>query len=269
MGMPFFGGGEGPRTNGSGEYKCEGVKPGKYTIHLTHPSRAMPWEAELEVGEGEQRYDIELPIAIVEGRITGPDGKPVVGARISAERKQEKSESREMVFSFAVAGDDGDAMTFGGSGGGEPQRTDADGRYTLRGLLTDADLVVHVTHKDYKPTNSETFRCAPDQTVRGIDVKLAQGGILEVRVMRGGKPVSGVLVNAYHKGKDGTDDNQQTEFTGPAGVARFSGLEPGDWEFNAVDVAAAGELGTPPPEGPRQQVKLAAGVATKVDHELP
>jgi protocatechuate 3,4-dioxygenase beta subunit len=265
MSMPFFGGQDGPRTNGSGEYKCEGVKPGKYTVHVTHPARAMGWEGELEVGEGELRYDIELPIAIVEGRVTGPDGKPIAGARVSVERAQAETRQTQMVFSVAIAGDSGDVMSFGGSGGAEPVRTDADGRYTLRGLLTGTDLVVHVTGKEFTPANSEKFRVAPDQTLRGIDVHPKQGGNLEVRITRAGQPAGGVLVNAYHKSKDGSE-NQQSDVSGAGGVARFSGLEPGEWEYSVTDLSATD--GNAPPESERKPVKIAPGETSKADHEL-
>ncbi len=266
--MPFFGGQNGPRTNGSGEYKQEGVKPGKYSVHVTHPSRAMGWEGELEVAEGELRYDIELPIAIVEGRVLAPDGKPIAGARISAERAQEKSAQTQMVFNVVMAGDNGDVMSFGGSGGGEAVRSDADGRYTLRGLLTDTDLVVHATGKDFSPANSEKFRCAPDQTVRGIDVHPKQGGILEVHVTRAGQAATGVLVNAFHKGKDGTEDNQQSEMTGPGGVAHFTGLEPGEWEYSVTDFSASPDTNAEPQESPRKAVEIKPGETSKSEHEL-
>ena len=267
MGMPFFGGGNGPRTNGSGEYKIEGKKPGKYTIHVSHPSRAMNWDGELELAEGEQRFDIELPIAIVEGRVTGPDGKPIAGARVSAEKFQEKGDSQQtMVMSFAVAGDSGDVMSFGGSGGAEPVRTDSDGRYTLRGLLTDTDLVVHVTGKEFSPANSEKFRCAPDQTVRGIDVSTKQAGLLEVRVTRAGQPAAGVLVEAHHKGKDGKDDNQ-SEVTGADGSAHFAGLEPGTWEYDVLDISNPD--GNPDPQpSERKPVEVKPGETAKAAHEL-
>jgi hypothetical protein len=268
MGMPFLGGQNGPRTNGSGDYRQEGLKPGKYTIQVSHPARAMGWEGELEVGEGEQRFDVDLPIAIVEGRVTGPDGKPVVGARVSAERAQEKTQDTQVVFGISLAGDNGDVMSFGGSGGAEPVRTDSDGRYTLRGLLTDTDLVVHVTAKDISPANSEKFRCAPDQTVRGIDVKVKQGGILELHVTRAGQPASGVLVNAFHKGKDGKEDNQQSEVTGPGGIARFSGLEPGEWEYTVLDLSNA-DAQPGGQESPRKPIQVSAGGTTKAEHPLP
>jgi len=268
MNMPLFGGQNGPRTNGSGEYTQAGLKPGKYTVQVSHPARSMNWEGELEVTEGEQRYDVELPIAIVEGRILGPDGKPVAGARITAERAQEKGERQTMMaFSVAIAGDSGDVMSFGGSGGAEPVRSDADGRYTLRGLLTDTDLVVHVSGKDFSPANSEKFRCAPDQTVRGIDVKVKQGGILEVRVRRAGQPATGVLVSAFHKAKDGSNDSQQSEMTGPGGIARFTGLEPGEWQFSVNDFSNP-DASPDEPESARTPVEIKPGETSKVDHDL-
>lgn len=268
LGMPFFGGGNGPRTNGSGEYKCEGVKPGKYTVHVTHPSRAMAWDGELEVTEGEQRFDVELPIAIVEGRITGPDGKPIAGARVSAEKAKEGGEQQvQMVIGLSMAGD-GDVMSFGGSGGAEPVRTDADGRYTLRGLLTDTELVVHVTGKDFSPANSEKFHCAPDQTVRGIDVQVKQAALLDVRVTRAGQPASGVLVEVFHKSKAG-DENQQSEMTGADGVAHFTGLEAGTWEYTVLDFNSPSPAGSEPPApSERKPVELKAGTTAKAEHEL-
>lgn len=270
-GMPFFGGQEGPRTNGSGEYKAEGLKPGRYTVQISHPGRAMDWEGELDVREEETRYDVELPIAVVEGRVTAPDGKPIAGARVSAERAQSgQSQDRQMVVSMVVASNDGgDAFSFGGSAGAEPVRTDADGRYTLRGLLTDTDLVVHVQGKDFSPTNSAKFRVAPDQTLRGIDIQAKQGANLDVHVTRAGQPARNVLVNAYHTGKDGNQD-QQSEMTGPGGVAHFTGLEPGDWEYSVTDITgeAAPDANSSPTESPRKPVVLKPGETAKADSEL-
>ncbi|MBK7645492.1 MAG: carboxypeptidase regulatory-like domain-containing protein [Planctomycetes bacterium] len=265
--MPFFGGGGGQRTNGNGEYKLENVKPGKYTIHVSHPSRAMTWDGELEVTEGDLRYDAELPVSIVEGRVLGPDGKGIAGARVSCERAKAKTEERQMVFSIAISGDNGDAMTFGGSGGGEAQRTDAEGNYTLRGVLTDTDIVVHATSKDFSPANSEKFRVVADQTLRGIDVHPKQGGILDVHVTRAGQPVRNALVNASHKDKDGNEDSQQTEMTGPGGIAHFAGLEPGDWEYSVDELT---DVGDSPDSTPKQSktVVVTAGQTNQVEHEL-
>ncbi len=267
-GMGLFGNQNAPKSSGSGEYKIEGVKPGKYVLSVTHPTRSMPWEGEVEVREGETRFDVDLPIAVVEGRVTGPDGKPIAGARVRAERFAEESGQVDQMVSvvMAVSGDDGGAFAFG-NGASETERTDADGRYTLRGVVTGADLKVHVTGKDLQPGSSAKFRVAPDQTLRGIDLVLKQGGAVELTVMRGGQPVRNAMVNGTHKGASG--DNQQSESTGPGGVARFTGLEPGDWDFSIEDFSNLGPDSTQPPPPEHRTVKIEAGQTQKVRVDLP
>lgn len=267
-GMNPFGGGSAHKTSGSGEYRIEGVKPGKYVLSLTHPSRSMPWEAELEVREGEQRFDVDLPIAIVEGRVTGPDGKPIAGARVRAERFQGDAPQEERVMSvvMTVAGDDGGAFAFG-NGASETERTDADGRYTLRGVLTDTELKVHVNGKDLQPGSSEKFRVAPDQTLRGIDLVLKQGGALEVTVMRAGQPVRNAFVNAVRKSESG--GSTQSETTGPGGVARFTGLEPGEWEVSVEDFSNMSPENSQPPTPEKRSAAVEAGKTQKLRVDLP
>lgn len=268
-GMNLFGGGSAHKSSGSGEYRIEGIKPGKYVLSVTHTTRSMPWETELEVREGEQRFDVDLPIAIVEGRVTGPDGKPIAGARVRAERFQGDSPQEERVMSvvMSVAGDEGGAFAFG-NGASETERTDADGRYTLRGVLTDTDLKVHVNGKDLQPGSSEKFRVAPDQTLRGVDLVLKQGGALEVTVMRAGQPVRNAFVNAVRHGDTG--GSGQSETTGPGGVARFTGLEPGEWELSIEDYSnLSPDNGAQPPPPEKRSAVVEAGKTQKLRVDLP
>src|SRR5439155_14266413 len=141
--MPFMDDGVKGETNAKGEYTIEKVRTGDYRVVVTHPSRAMSWEGEARVGNGTNRSNFELPLAIVEGRVTGEDKKPIAGVRVHAERDASGDEpKRSMSFSIVMDAGDGPSAFFGGSGGGGSVVTDAEGRYRLRGVTPDVELTV-------------------------------------------------------------------------------------------------------------------------------
>jgi len=260
--MPFFDEGTKAETDGAGEYVLENVTVGEYVFSVTHPSRAMAHEIELRVGSGETRENVDLPLSILEGRVTNEEGKGVAGLRIRAE-KQSSGDGVVREFMFAMDAGDG-PVSFGGGGGGQVT-TDADGRYKLRGVSAETDLAVVATGQGIQRQQSEVVRVPVDATRSGVDLVVSQGASLEVSCRRpDGSPATPCEVRAEFQGEG--DSDSKFEITRGDGKARFQGLKPGSWRITARD------LGTRPDERERapaeQTVELKIGPTKTITMEV-
>jgi hypothetical protein len=270
--LAFLGGGQSDQTDGQGEYVHDRIDAGHYRVTVTHPSRLMPWEGEVEVNPGENRFDIELPLAILEGRVTGEGGKPLAGVRVRAERVRDDADGSPRVRQrfMAVMRTEGDGepdVAFGGAGSGQSVTTDSDGKYKLRGVLPDVDLVVKAEAKDAQPGQSEKVRVASDQTKSNVDLQLERGGACEVSlVRRDGKPGGSCMVLATFEGDGGVEP--RNEFSGARANVKLGGLKPGRWRLH-VDPLGAFATGDERPAIPEQTVDVKAGETATARFELP
>jgi protocatechuate 3,4-dioxygenase beta subunit len=267
--MPFGQEGRETRTDGRGEYLFDGVEEGEYRLEIQHSTRAMTHEAEARVREGETKLDVDLPVAIVEGRVTAKDGKPIAGVRVRAERAPAEGETRRRSIGFAVMitddGGDEPEITMGASGGGTPATTDAEGRYTLRGVVPDVDLVVHATGKEVQPAKSEPFKVAPDGVKKNVDLSLEDGGAIEISVRRAGNGAPGRFLARATPSEGG---EPKIQMIGPGGATRISGLKPGRWHVVLDPLMGPAEGGG---EGQKleQDVEVVVGQSAKASFESP
>ncbi|HTF90354.1 MAG TPA: carboxypeptidase regulatory-like domain-containing protein, partial [Planctomycetota bacterium] len=118
--MPFGGGGPRAKSDGEGRYRFEKVDPGSYELVVRHATRAMPMRFPIEVEVSGLEYDIDLPISILEGRVSDGENQPVAGAKVWAERKTVGDNRRRMV-SIVAGGDEG-GMVFDSSAGLDQSR---------------------------------------------------------------------------------------------------------------------------------------------------
>jgi protocatechuate 3,4-dioxygenase beta subunit len=266
LSLPMLGGG-GPQaeTDGEGRYRLEGVEPGEYTLRVRHSSRAMAAEVELVVGDADVRRDVDLSVAIIEGSVTDGAGQPLAGVRVWPERaRPEGSPQTLRVMAFATT--DGGGATFsldGGGFGAVQARTDADGRYQLRGVAPDVELQVRAEGEGVQPARSEELRLAHDEVRRNVDLVLATAGRIEVQAFRAdGSPARNVLVTA--EPAEGTAGEQQVELVGDDGRVVLDSLAPGTWRLTARTVGP--EETAPIPE---QSVVVVAGEQAQATFNVP
>jgi hypothetical protein len=270
--LAFLGGSPGDQTDSQGLYAIEGVEVGRYTVRITHASRFMPWEGEKELEAGENEYDVDLPVAIVEGQVTGPDGKPLAGVRVEAERAPDDSgggrRTERRVMAFVATSDGGEPeMAFGGGARGPTVTTDAEGKYRLRGVVPDVDLVVKAKAKDAQPGKSGRLRVAPAETRTGVDLRLEVGGAIEVTLVRaGGQPASSCMVRATFEGAG--DVEPRNEFSGSKGTVKLTGLKPGRWRVHVESFATLPGDGERPAI-PDQTVEVTASQTGTARFEIP
>jgi len=268
--LPFLSGGASAVTNASGDYVLAGNVVGEYELVVGHPSRAMKWTSAVDVRTGAVRFDVDLPLATIEGRVSDEAGKPIEGAKVTVERVkkaevEERGEDVEMQVVMLASGDEeGEIVSFGGEDA-PVVKTDADGRYKLRGVTPAVPLQVVASGKDFQPTRSARIELTNDQTVTGFDLTCKPGGAVEVTVRRlDGRAVSGAVVRAELVGGDAAP---KTLFTGPEGRAMFQGLAPGRWKLTcgrtAFDPSARDAKATP------REVDVRSGRTEKLVFDMP
>ncbi len=267
--MMFLGsGGPEAQSDGRGRYALENVRSGDYTLTVSHPSRQMPAEFELSVGAQDMSYDVNLGVAIVEGRVTGSDGKPLAGVKVTIEPHQAGGSRRVSMIRMVMDNGDEEATVLDGMPGAtKPVRTDDDGRYALRGVSVERELVVKAEAKDLRPAKSEPFTMHDNEVKRGVDLRLERAGRIEVTAFKAdGTPASMVMITARLEGD--ADAEPQSGFIQQNGKTKLDSLAPGRWKVTAQSMDSTGP-GAPRPAPLEQTVEVKADEATPVRFDLP
>jgi hypothetical protein len=265
----FLGGGSNAVTNSSGEYVLDGLTVADYRVTITHASRAMSWEGETSLREGPNRYDVELPVAIVEGRISGEDKKPLAGVKVRAERARNEDNGQTRSTRVVVLASEvgGEAMSFTDDGGAPPVITDSEGRYRLRGVTPEVGLNVVASSPGVQTARSDRIKLAPDQTLTGVDLVLKLGANVEVVTRRpDGKGSSGCIVTA--RALDDEQTEPKTQFVGSTGRVTFSGLQPGHWRFSCQKPGFNQGPGEQT-QIPDQEIEVKVGTPRTVTFDVP
>jgi len=259
---PFFDEGDKADTDGAGEYLLENVSVGEYVLSVTHPTRVMAHEIEVRVGSGETRENVDLTISIVEGRVTDEEGQAAAGVRIEVERRSGSSGTGRQ---FVIAMDTGDGVISFGGNGATQVTTGADGRYKLRGVPADTDLIVIASGQGVQRTESDVVRVPLNGTRSGVDLEVKKGAALEVTCRRpDGSPATPCEVRAELQAED--DSDTKFEITRGDGKARFQGLKPGRWRIVARDLASGPDDRERAPV--EQTVEIAVGRPNLVTLEM-
>ncbi|MEQ1893615.1 MAG: carboxypeptidase-like regulatory domain-containing protein, partial [Planctomycetota bacterium] len=250
--FPGMGGGPSAKSDGEGRYRIPDVKEGRYVLKVEHPTRRMPQSFPLEIRAGSNTYDVELALSILEGRVTDAEGKGVAGVRVWPERKQEEDGPRAVGGRMLMVIDDGDGANMLDSGQfGQRAFTDAEGRYTLRGVESDVELVVKAEGDAVQPGSSEAVRVAPDEVRGGVDLRLDVAGSIKVETkLADGSPGRFQVVQASYLDDSEMPVEPKFAFV-QSGSTTLKGLKPGRWKIN-VRSANAG----PPSQGGGQDQEV-------------
>jgi protocatechuate 3,4-dioxygenase beta subunit len=265
--LPGFGGGGGPeaKSDGEGRFRFDDVKEGRYTVVVEHPTRRMPQEFPLELREGENTFDVDLPLAVLSGRVLDVDRKPLAGVEVWPERKQPSGERAMMAVRMVIADDGGGGGVIESGQFGSKARTDAEGRYTLRGVTSDVDLVVKAEGESVQPGQSETVRLAPNEVKEGVDLTLEAAGSIRVEAkLADGSPARFQLVQAEFLGEADPPLRPAFGFL-QQGSTELKGLKPGRWRVNVRKAQGGPGNGDP---GQDKEVEVEAGVQASAAFEV-
>ncbi len=170
-------------TDHRGEYRIESRRAGEYLALVHHPDRRMASEFRVVLGSGDQVQDFVLDANAIEGRITDPDGRPLVGVRIGVNRT-EPSMEMEAPQSIVLAEDDlgNPSVDWRAGAGSREARTDAQGQYVLRGLIENSGLFVFCQGDEVENKSSDPIVLAPGEIRRGVDFVLRRAGRIRVEI---------------------------------------------------------------------------------------
>lgn len=159
------------RTDSEGRFTVSDVEPGEITVMAWAEGYLRDAMVHLDVAPGGRIDGVEItlhPGATVSGQVTGPDGEPLIQARVHLVRQDSPRSP-------------GDGM----------ELTDGDGRYRLDGIAT-GPQTFGAHHGDHPPTVRD-LEVRPGEN--RLDFRLETGSRVSGRVLdSGGSPVAGVAV---------------------------------------------------------------------------
>ncbi len=259
-----FGGEGGVRTDADGRFEFDDEAVGEMRLEVEHPMRAMPARYELELDPGDNEVELDLDVSVVRGRVVDPDGRPVVGAAIQAHRVESGSARRS---EFVMISTGGATFTAGG-GVGDPVRTDADGRYELRGVAAGVQLRLACDPSGPYLEDAELVVDALDPgEEREVErLELDGGGALRVTVRSAGAtPLEFCNVTIRRTDDDG-DEESESRFQQGEGAVLFEGVAKGAW---TVTVESHTPSSSGPVRGEPREAEVRANEVTEVEVVLP
>ncbi len=239
-------------TDGRGEFRFDAVTQGKYELRVSHPTRVMDDRFDAEVEAVDTRFEMDLPVTLIEGRVLTPTGEPAKGARVSARRPKAKGQGMQSIGVVMVGSTAGDSQIFSSDADlTDPVRTDGTGRYSLRGVAGGVELIVTAQSDDDGSVESRPMVVDAGTLTQSVDLRFAEAGTVTVFVE---DAVEGVMVMGSRPDGGAPKLQQAVE-----GRAVFKGLPPG---LHVFDLIGGPGLGTVEPE--RHEVELEAGEEREV-----
>jgi protocatechuate 3,4-dioxygenase beta subunit len=173
------GSGRSARTAADGSYQLRDLPAGTHRLRVTARSRTMPAVVVVQLRAGENQFDVDLEVALVRGVVRGADGQPLAGATVRVGPARDSARDQDPMAIVADVMPGGVEMLAGATGG-RSTKTDAEGRYELRGVQAGVRLQVHAAAKGWAATTSAPLEVAPGGVLDGIDLQLLRAGRIQV-----------------------------------------------------------------------------------------
>ncbi|MCH2107418.1 MAG: hypothetical protein MK291_12335, partial [Planctomycetes bacterium] len=261
--MVFFeGGGGGIESGSDGSYRMEERQVGEYELIISHPRRAMEDTIRVSITSGEVELDVDLPATAIEGVAVDQDGEPVPGLEVAVHRVEDPSAGG--VGMGMIVGMGGLHVGFGGAGG--PAKTDAAGRFEVRGLATGCELVLKLSGGKYQTELVEIDPLRPGDVRSDMRVVVTEGGDIDLQVLMadGREPEFASLM--LRKLIDGEPEGELRHDGFEGGRTLIEGLSEGEWWVKTTVFDLSGVQGgeDPAQEEREQVVSVRSGEVTEV-----
>ena len=206
-------------TAGDGTYHLPGVEPGERTVEATHPDHEFASRT-LEVSSGENRLDLQLGASRrseIRGRVLGPDGRPLAGARVVIPAS-----------SSAYSATDGSFVLL-----------EKEGTYEIW------------ANKDgYAPGRTPEPVTVAERPVEGVEIRLSPGGVVTGRLL-GLDGLNRAQLAGARVEIDLQPPFQSMAAVDAQGGYRIADVPPGDWTVTATagDRTLRDVVSLPPGQG--------------------
>lgn len=203
-------------TAGDGTYHLPGVEPGERTVEATHPDHELASRT-LVVASGENRLDLQLGASRrseIRGRVLGPDGRPLAGARVVIPASSSAYSA-------------------------------ADGSFVL--LEKDGTYEIWADKDGYAPGRTAEPVTVAERPVEGVEIRLTPGGAVTGRLLGLNRAqLSGARVEI-----DLQPPFQSMAAVDAQGGYRIADVPPGDWTVTATagDRTLSDRVSLPPGQG--------------------
>ncbi len=207
------------RTGPDGHFRFDDLRRGAHFDLRTEHQGYVPASAQVDVPAPEPLAIEMKPGRTLAGRVTGPAGEPVPGARLTLRE--------EMVF--RLPGGESKVSSSRDLGG-----TDGEGKFRLDGLPGTVDLAVSAA--GYRLKRLPAVPVPEEGDGEGLEISLEKGSALEIRALDDrGAPVAGATIEARRI--DSLVPETQGFFnqgqTDAEGRCRLDDMEPGRYGVSA------------------------------------
>lgn len=221
------------KTDSNGAFSLSEVPVGSHVLYVVSQSGSLPHTFEVQVLEGTNFVDLELPVASVSGIVTDTTGRPVRGARIYARRSDAAKEGP----------DEGDLEVIRSMFGRVDQgsvKTDSKGLFTIPNVSPEVPLVVSVSCSGYVADSSEELTVKQGQVYEGLAIKLTRAGSIRVNASAGAQRF--VVATATYAGEaEGAPADTSSRGWGQGGTVLIKDLAPGLWRVSLNEQDEGGE----------------------------
>jgi protocatechuate 3,4-dioxygenase beta subunit len=247
-------------TDHLGHFRYEGLRCGSYALVIHHPSRRMPARFPIEVRAAERSVEFDLDVTAIDGRVCDLAGRPLAGLEVWAYPLEGQGQDQEPYQIVLREDERGSVRVNYEQTARRSARTDAQGRYELRGLAPNLPLRVHVEGESVETFDSPPITLAPDELRHGLDFALRMAGTIRVE-LEGGEPNQGswyeVRALLVHEGKE---ELRSSTWIGPWNRRDdMRALAPGHYKLVCTRQGGAGG-----PEPAVQEVDLHEGETLEV-----
>lgn len=229
-----FGGDSTPktRTDSDGAFDLPDVPAGRRRLVVLHKDLAMPAFVDLTIEEGDNARDVALRGTTIRGRVLQGDGSPLQGAAVSVDVDGGAADAAaELADAAAVVGD-----LFGTTQRREV-RTDADGRFELRGVRAGRDLRVEASARMHTNATARVAALLEGTDRDGVELRLGPAGRIRVK---SSQPMAAVTAEWAGPGAlpEGSRAKRTTVLRGGRGT--IEGAAPGTWRLRVDGPSAEG-----------------------------
>lgn len=168
----FMGGTTKTRTDDGGRFRFRELPQGRHRLRVVRNGGALPHVVPIEILEGENSIEVELPSARIEGRVVDTRGEAIANATVRARRAGEGGGNRDaMAFAQAFFG----SSTKGGG------RTDFSGEFAIEDVPRDVPLIVEAQADGYVTGRSAELTVDEGDVLRGVRIALSEAGSIRVQ----------------------------------------------------------------------------------------
>lgn len=218
--------GPGVRSAADGAYRLNELTAGEHRLRISHRDRVMAIDVRVVLRDGENKFDIDLDTTILRGTVTDARGAPVADATISVATANAAAPSTTPTFVSNLSIEGMGPVQFGGDGASR-SKTDAQGRYELRGVDPSTPLVVRAAAKGHTSGQSAPVQVARGSVTDGVDLTLGLAGRVTVRVTASEGPAMARATWAGDESRSIAPVNQALR----GGQVTLDTLEPGPWRI--------------------------------------